>query len=77
MASSRKRRKHMDRKKRKKWNARELFIMIDEGHREGCRQDVGKGGNTFWKNCGKIYNRSASVLFRVASRGRRIKWGYT
>ena len=64
-------------KKRRKWNARELFIMINEGLMAGCRQDVGKGRNTFWKNCGKIYSRSASVLFRVASRGRRIQWGHT
>ena len=63
-------------KKRRKWNARELFIMVDEGLRAGCRQDVGKGRNTFWKNCGKIHIRNAGLLIYVISRGRRIKWGH-
>lgn len=76
MALCRKRRKHMDKKKRKKWNVHELLIMIDGGLRAGCRQDGGKGGNTFWENCGKIHIRNAGLLIYVISRGRRIKWGH-
>ena len=60
-------------KKRRKWNARELFILIDGGLRELRRQASGKGGNTFWKNCDMIYTKVKARLFcHITEKGE--KW---
>ena len=60
---SQRRRKHM-KEERRKWNARELFLMIEEELRTSAYiHDNRKGRNTFWKNYDMMYSKMQVSVF--------------
>ncbi len=64
MASRRKKEETMDKMKRKKWNARELFLMIEEELRTSAYiHGNRKGRNTFWKNYDMMYSKMQVSVF--------------
>ncbi len=49
---------------RRKWNARELFLMIEEELRTSAYiHDNRKGRNTFWKNYDMMYSKMQVSVF--------------